>query len=147
MSEDRGFCAGAGRQIDVESSVLITLAGFAYEIYQSFTEIDDIDVARARGGDFDSARETLAALTHLRVIVRNLKEPVVEFMDVDEALAYHLKRATDMLLPYWDLIERIGERLEAERRLSGRAVAAMCRELGKSEIRHMKEERNADTNA
>ena len=122
-----GASNGTGRPIDGESYLLITFAGFAYE-YSAVLGMVQFDVDGSHGvDDFDDARMILTRDPSIRLG----SPPGNTIATVEESMQWWLQRAADELLPYHDLVEHIGARLAVEGRLSGRSVAAMCREWRK----------------
>ena len=122
-----GLCAGSGRKVDVEEFLLVTLAGPAYE-YGFW--LDDLDLSKSDGGDLRSARQILTDHEWLRPMHQH---DGFAFADVDDSVAHHLRRVSDLLDPHMALVEAIGYRLECTGRLSSRSVAAICREYVKRE--------------
>lgn len=123
-----GLCAGSGRKVDVEEFLLVTLAGLVYECWY---QLDDLDLTTSDTGDLRVAREIVADHEWLRPISSHHPDGTFTSLNVDEAVAHHLRRVSDLLDPYMDLIEAIGYRLEWAGRLSARTVAAICREYAK----------------
>lgn len=142
-NDDGGFCAGTGRAVHSESELLVSLAGFAVEC--GYAVGGRIDLAHSHGDDFDHARRILSETEYLRFRV-NADRSGVFVQDVDAALLRYFARAGVELLPYSDLIEDIGQRLQIEGRLSARTVAAICREYVKRSRRVLSEEGNGDGN-
>lgn len=125
-----GRCDGDGRRIDVESSLLINLAGFAAEL--GFGIFGWPESMPTGVDDIERARELLSGSRWLRYRWDgSVTPPGVTLDSVDDALLRHMARAGDMLCVHCDLVERIAERLEVDRAVSARSVAALCREHGR----------------
>src|SRR5262249_50971869 len=110
------------------------LAGYAAESGYGYPRAC-LENSRAR--DFEEAREILESKPFLRRILLNDGKPVFDadrnpvFVDVDESMGHYWDKTCRMLLDYDELVEIVAERLVRTRRLSGRSVAAMCREYKK----------------
>ena len=103
--------------------MLITFAGFAYE-YNAVHRTVPFDLEQTSADDIDDAREILTKHPPLRLGSPRGHQIAL----VEESMQWWFKRAADELLPHHELIEHIGTRLLDEGRLSGRSLAAMCRE-------------------
>jgi hypothetical protein len=123
LTPSGGLSNGTGRHIDGESYMLITFAGFAYE-FNAVLRTVQFDLEQTGADDIDDAREILTKHPPLRLGSPRGHQIAL----VEESMQWWFKRAADELLPHHELIEHIGTRLLDEGRLSGRSLAAMCRE-------------------
>ncbi|QIF02895.1 hypothetical protein [Roseimicrobium sp. ORNL1] len=124
VSETGGLCEGTGEEISNEDSLLVTLAGFAWEV-GPFRTAAQINLPKCRGQDFDEARELIGKVPWMRVgpCPRN----GVRMQSVDESLMRFLFKARDMLIPYRDFIKEAGSILKRHGHLSAPSFAGLLR--------------------
>lgn len=123
-----GFTAGTGRSIRIDDALWVYLAGFAAE--GGYGIGNSVDLACSHADDLQRVREILTAEPHWRgCTIMSGQAP--KLRSVEASLQAWFTQTCEMLLPYADLVERIGDRLASERHLSARTVAALCREWDK----------------
>ncbi len=127
VNETGGYCGGSGKPVRPEDALLVALAGFAVE---SRYGVGKVDFARSSCDDFDAARKILGATESLRITFST--DGVIAVEGVEDALSRHFERACEMLWPHAEQVDRLGELLSAEGRLTARRVAAMLREYRKN---------------
>lgn len=123
-NEDGGLCAGTYRPARAEDLLLVTLAGFAAE---SYCIAGDLDLDACRADDFDRAK-TLIEHTEWMRIVGDPDTMTASVTTIEATIQRYWQRTCETLYPYMDIIERIAERLEQDRWISARSLAAMLRQ-------------------
>ena len=125
-----GMCAGTKAKVQVKNYLLVTLAGLAAESKYGFYQPD---FSSRDGGDLDRTRLMLVQIPWLRIwpdlplnAVTDIAVPE-HYQSTNDAFQRYFKEARDNLAPHEDLVDEIATRLAAERKLSARTVAAMCR--------------------
>ena len=130
LNPNGGCCFGSSATVQPQDQLLVTLAGFAWE---SGCGIAKIDFATSHTADFDDARSLLISRIHLRSRIEIIgEEQRIVFDDVDESLNRWFRTAGEMLLPYLELVDELGEQLLENGRLSSDQIAAIIRTRDRS---------------
>ena len=127
INDEEGMCEGTGQTIALDTSVLVSLAGVAWEAGCYFTDSLDLDGTRDVQ-DLIDAEAILEKDVYLRTRVED--EKLIE-ISTRESLRNWIKRAGELLFPHASAVESIGANLVQHRRLSAKSVAAFLREYGK----------------
>ena len=128
-TEKGGAVFGSGEKISNFNLLHITLGGFAVESNYGFMEVE---FKSCHGADWECARTLIGQHIYLRSIFQP-KTDQSYIASVEVALKYHFTQSCDMLRPYDDLIEEMGEALMQSGRLSRRMVMKIIRDWVKTE--------------
>lgn len=123
-SQVGGICEGSGKEIDAESFILVSLAGYAVECNFGIEGRPDLE---SQTDDFNSARAALYKAIHLRMRPNDKADSGIEVVSVGEAMIHYYDKACKMLWDNFEVVDNVATALIKERVLTSRQVSTVLR--------------------
>lgn len=120
-----GLCEGTGKKWDHKTALLVTLAGFAWET-DTFATTDQIKILNWKEPDFETARTIIRNAAWTRIVPCSAPSGGVK-LSLEAAVKRWLLKARNMLCPFSDFIQDVGELLRQKGFISARSFAALLR--------------------
>lgn len=129
-----GLCEGTGKEVDNESALLVTLAGYAWEV-GPLAAANQVKIRDRKEPDFESARTIIRNVTWTRIWPGSASNSVSK-LSVEAAMKRWLLKARNMVCPFAEFIEDVGELLRQKGYISARSFAALLRHRCPDDWRH-----------